>query len=86
MSAITSPDSVCARAQSVLKMSAIPEINQLTVYLQDGVLFICGELSLFYHKQLAQEALRCLCAEMDVMIRNLAQVTVYQTPSDAPAP
>jgi len=61
------------RAQSALAGSPISELRDLTVVDQDGILLISGVVSSFYHKQLAQEAIRSACREADLV--NSIEVT-----------
>lgn len=51
------------RAQNALGSSPILELRNLRVERQNGSLFISGSVSSFYHKQLAQEAVRAVCKE-----------------------
>ena len=55
------------RAQTALANSPIHELRELRVEQQDGVLLICGVVSSFYHKQLAQEVVRAVCREIDLV-------------------
>lgn len=55
------------RAQSALENSPIHELRDLKVVGQDGFLLISGVVSSFYHKQLAQEAIRSACRDIDLI-------------------
>lgn len=46
------------RAESALQKSPIYELRNLEVREVDGALMISGTVASFYHKQLAQEAVR----------------------------
>ena len=50
-----------SRAQSALASSPVHELRQLQVEESDGSLLLFGTVSSFYHKQLAQEAIRTVC-------------------------
>ena len=60
------------RAQTALATSPIQELRNLDVRQQNGTLVICGVVSCFYHKQLAQEVVRAVCRE--VQLRNTVEV------------
>ena len=51
----TSP--VATRAATALRQSPIPPLRKLSVEETDTTLVICGSVSSYYLKQLAQEAL-----------------------------
>jgi hypothetical protein len=73
MSSVMNQD-VQPRAQRALAASAIPELRELRVEQSDDSLLICGVVSSFYHKQLAQEVVRAVCrdcqdANLDVVNR-----------------
>ena len=55
------------RAQSALATSPIHELRDLRVEQQNGALVICGTVSSFYHKQLAQEVVRAVCREIELV-------------------
>jgi hypothetical protein len=60
------------RAEAVLAQSKVLRSRGLSVSSRDGQLILRGKVSLFYHKQLAQELIR---AEIpDVMLINEIQV------------
>ncbi|MDZ7617896.1 MAG: BON domain-containing protein [Patescibacteria group bacterium] len=55
------------RAQLALKSSPFYELRELQVEPGHGSLVISGSVSSFYYKQLAQEAVRSVCREIDVV-------------------
>jgi len=55
-----------ARAQAALTNSPFFELHELQVEQRDGALFISGNVSSFYHKQLAQEVVRSVCKGIEV--------------------
>ena len=64
-----SNDDVRPRAQAALAGSALHELRELQVEVVDGgqSLLIYGSVSSFYHKQLAQEAVRAVCLGVNVI-------------------
>jgi hypothetical protein len=62
------------RAQSALAGSPIYELRDLRVEQQGEALLICGVVSSFYHKQLAQEVVRAVCQDVEVELVNSIQV------------
>ncbi len=60
-------DKVQRRAQAALAKSPFYELRELHVEQRDDALWISGCVSRFYHKQLAQEAVRSVCADMRVI-------------------
>jgi osmotically-inducible protein OsmY len=66
MSEVSSRD-VRPRAQTALANSPIHELRQLQVEQQNGALLIRGVVSSFYHKQLAQEVVREVCREIELI-------------------
>ncbi len=54
---------VAPHVQTVLCSSPISELRELRIEQRDGLLLIFGTVSSFYHKQLAQEAVRVICQE-----------------------
>ncbi len=65
-------DDVQPRAQAALANSPFFELREIQVQRRASALLICGEVSSFYHKQLAQEAVRSVCREIELI--NLIQV------------
>lgn len=65
MSAILTND-LQSRAQSALANSPFFELHELQVEQHEGTLFISGNVSSFYHKQLAQEVVRTVCKGIEV--------------------
>jgi hypothetical protein len=62
------------RAQSALANSPICELRDLSVEQRDGALLISGVVSSFYHKQLAQEAVRAVCRGLEIELVNSIKV------------
>jgi osmotically-inducible protein OsmY len=60
-------DTVHTRAQAALAKSPFYELRELQVEQRDDALSISGSVSSFYHKQLAQEAVRSVCADIKVI-------------------
>jgi osmotically-inducible protein OsmY len=58
---------IVPRAQSALASSPIYELRDLQVEHRAGALFLSGAVSSFYHKQLAQEVVRSVCRDIDVV-------------------
>ena len=65
--ASTSTNDIQPRAQSALANSPVYELRDLQVEQSEGALLICGSVSSFYHKQLAQEAVRSVCKDIEVI-------------------
>ena len=55
------------RAQAALTNSPFYELRDLQVEHRNGALLISGCVSSFYHKQLAQEVVRSVCAGIEVI-------------------
>ena len=55
------------RAQSALDDSPIYELRSLCVEQTGSGLLISGQVSSFYHKQLAQEVVRAVAGELEVV-------------------
>lgn len=55
------------RAQLALRNSPFYELRELQVEPVRDALLISGSVSSFYYKQLAQEVVRSVCAEIDVV-------------------
>jgi hypothetical protein len=55
------------RAQTALATSPIHELRELRIEQQNGALVIRGSVSSFYHKQLAQEVVRAVCREIELV-------------------
>ena len=60
-------DEVWPRAQAALANSPFFELRELLVEARDGTLLISGRVSSFYHKQLAQEVVRSVCSDAEVV-------------------
>ncbi len=65
--AATTAESVQPRAQAALSNSPFYELRELRVEQRNGTLLISGCVSSFYHKQLAQEVVRSVCAGIEVV-------------------
>ena len=61
-------------ACTALVNSPICELRDLRVEQSDQGLVICGVVSTFYHKQLAQEAVRAACDGFRVEVVNSIRV------------
>lgn len=55
------------RAQAALAGSPFYELRELTVEHQGGALMISGTVSSFYYKQIAQEVVRSVCANVQLI-------------------
>jgi osmotically-inducible protein OsmY len=55
------------RASAALAASPVHELRELRVEPRNGSLLISGRVSSFYHKQLAQEAVRAVCREVEIV-------------------
>ena len=62
-------EAALARSQAALASNAVHELRELQVEVVDGgqSLLIYGSVSSFYHKQLAQEAVRAACFGVNVI-------------------
>jgi osmotically-inducible protein OsmY len=60
-------DEAQPRAQAALSNSPFYELRDLQVEQRDGSLCISGCVSSFYHKQIAQEVVRSVCAGAEVV-------------------
>ena len=56
------------KAQAALASSPIHELRDLEIEQRDGTLSISGVVSSYYHKQLAQEVVRAVCREIELVI------------------
>jgi osmotically-inducible protein OsmY len=65
--AVLASNDVQPRAQAALANSPFYELHDLHVEDRDGVLTISGAVTSFYHKQLAQEVVRSVCKEIEVV-------------------
>jgi osmotically-inducible protein OsmY len=65
--AATTAESVQPRAQAALSNSPFYELRELRVEQRNDTLLISGCVSSFYHKQLAQEVVRSVCAGIEVV-------------------
>ena len=64
---VSSSSDVQPRAQTALASSPIYELRDLKVKHREGALLICGAVSSFYHKQLAQEVIRSVSEDVKVI-------------------
>jgi hypothetical protein len=69
-----SVDDVRSLARIALVNSPIYELRDLKVEQSEEGLVICGVVSTFYHKQLAQEVVRAACDGLDVEVANSIRV------------
>ncbi len=67
MVAVTGIADIQRRAQAALANSPFYELRELQVDPQGGALLISGTVSSFYQKQLAQEVVRSVCREIEVI-------------------
>jgi osmotically-inducible protein OsmY len=65
--AVVSVEEVQSRAQTALASSPFYELRELQVEWRDDALLLSGCVSSFYHKQLAQEVVRSVCRDTDVI-------------------
>lgn len=65
--AVISVEEVQPRAQAALANSPFYELRELLVEWQDDALLISGCVSSFYHKQLAQEVVRSVCRDTELV-------------------
>lgn len=65
--AVISFEDVQPRAQAALANSPFYELRELQVEWRDETLCLSGCVSSFYHKQLAQEVVRSVCKEIEVV-------------------
>jgi hypothetical protein len=54
---------VCRKAQAALAASSVAALRRVRVEVADDALLLCGLVASFYHKQLAQEAIRLIVGE-----------------------
>ena len=66
MSNISAPE-LERRAQSALTSSPVYPLRELTVESRNDALLITGSVGSFYHKQLAQEAVRAVVGAVEVV-------------------
>ena len=59
-------DEDLVQAKQALKLSSLHAIRKLQVERLDGALVISGSVASFYHKQMAQEAIRAVCREAEL--------------------
>jgi hypothetical protein len=66
----TSVMEISERAQRALASSPIHALRDLRVQYLDSSLLIFGSVSTYYHKQLAQEAVRAVAEEFEFKVIN----------------
>ncbi len=76
----TSAKEILPRAQMALAKSPICELRELRIEPQDRGLVISGLVSSFYHKQLAQEAVRAVCEAIEGELVNAIRVQILAEP------
>jgi len=64
---VTAVQEVETRAKHALRNSPFYELRGLDVEPAEGRLLISGSVSSFYYKQLAQEVVRAVCREVEVV-------------------
>jgi hypothetical protein len=65
--AVISLEEVQPRAQAALANSPFYELRELQVQWRDDALVLSGNVTSFYHKQLAQEVVRSVSKEIEVV-------------------
>jgi osmotically-inducible protein OsmY len=73
-------EELLAKVQEALNNSTLRGLRHLKVEQRDGSLLICGAVTSFYHKQMAQEIVLALAGTITVL--NQVEVTEWQPPSD----
>jgi len=63
-----------ADAQRALAESTFHDIRSLEVEQVDGRLILHGNVSSYYHKQQAQEAIRTVARDLDLVVENQVAV------------
>ena len=66
---MTYPQEVATAATAVLSRSSVSELRRLRVDEKAGELRLSGIVRSFYHKQLAQETVRTVAGNMQVVNR-----------------
>jgi hypothetical protein len=69
-----------SRVQTALAASPIFALRELRVERRDSSLRLCGLVASFYHKQLAQEVVRSLAGDLEVI--NSVAVCPKQMPGE----
>ena len=67
MAVILSAHDVQPRVQEALASSHFYELRELAVESREDVLVLSGSVSSFFHKQLAQEVVRSLCEDIELL-------------------
>ncbi len=74
--------SLAPAAQAALRQSPFPALRSVEVFELDGCIVLCGKVSRYYYKQLAQEAVLRV-VETTVPIENRVEVEKRTQPSEA---
>jgi hypothetical protein len=64
---LSAVEEVQPRAQAALANSPFYELRELQVERRGRALWIVGRVTSFYHKQLAQEVVRTVCKDIEVI-------------------
>lgn len=75
MSVQTLSGDLLARARLALRQSPIYELREIEVEQNGETIVLSGVVSSFYHKQLAQEAVRSVLTGHDVSLVNRIEVS-----------
>jgi osmotically-inducible protein OsmY len=67
-------DDLLPRAKAALIQSPISELRDVRVEGYDGDLLLSGNVTSFYHKQLAQEVVWAVCKDIEVELVNRIEV------------
>jgi hypothetical protein len=67
MAVTLSANDIQPRAQEALASSHFYELRELAVESREDVLVLSGSVSSFFHKQLAQEVVRSLCEDVELL-------------------
>ncbi len=73
--------SLAPAAQAALRQSPFPALRSVEVYEHDGCIVLCGKVSRYYLKQLAQEAVLRV-VEAAVPVDNRLEVEKKSRPSE----
>lgn len=77
MSVETLSGDLIARARLALRQSPIYELRDIQVEQNGETIILSGVVSSFYHKQLAQEAVRSILADHQLNLVNRIEVLRY---------
>ena len=73
---VLSAKDVQAKAQQALSASSVYALRELTIERDEETLVITGQVSSFYHKQLAQEMVRQAVEQIDVEVEVINSISV----------